>query len=256
MDEEGEDAKAKKSPPVMLDTTPAENPLFHDLYPARKGDSFEFTYWQLMWGHGKTLPRTNLCENNVINVLETAPLVQALIGALDSAGCPVTIDRHISCEICKPGRDVAVNFGGYDEAANQVFVCANNCTHEGYLHGQLVRGLIQMFDACTAKVDFRNADHLACMEVRKANLGSCNWLDYQNRLGSSVAVREKQSQCVKLAAVESLVKAKFVDEKVAAEAVDRVFNKCYKDLEPVGRRGRSFKDFIRTKDERYLLGYN
>ena len=48
----------------------------------------------------------------------------------------------------------------------QVFVCCNNATKSGLVHGALVRNLIQMFDNCVNKYDFNNVRHLACSEVR------------------------------------------------------------------------------------------
>ena len=69
--------------------------------------------------------------------------------------------------------------GGYDEAANQVFVCANNARREGEVHKFLVGHLLHLFDRCVSKVDHKNLDHIACTEIRKANLTDCNlvpWL--------------------------------------------------------------------------------
>jgi inner membrane protease ATP23 len=115
---------------------------------------------------------------------------------------------------------------------------------------------MHMFDRCVAKVDFKNADHLACMEVRKANLASCNFMNYLSRVDANLAVKKEHRECVKKVALENLIQAKFVDREVAKDAVDRVFSKCYGDLEPIGRRLVNQKDFVRMRDERYLFGYN
>ena len=47
-------------------------------------------------------------------------MVRHALGALRSSGCSVDLDRHFSCEVCKPGRDLATSYGGYDERNNQV----------------------------------------------------------------------------------------------------------------------------------------
>ena len=77
----------------------------------------------------------------------------------------VTPLDHQACEMCQPGKEVE-HAGGYDPALNQVrvvmaltasrltiqvFLCANNATNDGLVHGTLVRNLIQMFDACVNK---------------------------------------------------------------------------------------------------------
>lgn len=240
--------------PVILDASPSNDPRFFDLYPARRGDEVSFTTWQWMWGENKSEFNINVCESNVIDNLEKMPMVKTLVGALEGIGCSIELDRHISCEICTPGGDVQ-NFGGYDEVNNQVFICANNCKNSGLVHGAVVRGLLQMFDRCAAKVDFKNADHLACMEIRKANLANCNFMSYIGRVDANLSVKQEHSNCVKKIAVESMIKARFVDKAVAKEAVDRVFNKCYRDLEPVGRRIGKPSGMDLMKDERYLFGY-
>ena len=251
MTEDGSREKGKG--PVILDVSPSSDPRFHDLYPARRGDGVNFTTWQWMFGESKIEANINVCESNVIHNLDNFPMVKTMIGALESIGCPVELDRHIACDICPKGKGVQ-HAGGYDEVNNQVFICANNCS-SGQVHGAMVRGLLQMFDRCAAKVDFKNVDHLACMEVRKANLAGCNFMSYVERSDSNWAVKKEHQNCVKNAAIEHLIKTKFVDKDAAKEAVDRVFNKCYSDLEPIGRRIGTKSGFDLMKDERYLFGY-
>ena len=120
-----------------------------------------------------------------------------------------------------------------------MFVCCNNATNSGLVHGALVRNLIQMFDNCVNKYDFNNVRHLACSEVRKAhlttcqiskekvkkyeqyeikvrkaNLANCQFLTNLTRPDATFAVFEQHRICVRSVAVESLVKTKFVKEEV------------------------------------------
>jgi inner membrane protease ATP23 len=63
--------------------------------------------------------------------------------------------------------------------------------------------------------------------------------------------------CVKAKAAASLsaVKPNMTDEE-ALKIVNRVFGKCYNDLEPVGRRlRRSSTDMERAYRERFHYGY-
>ena len=42
-----------------------------------------------------------------------------MLAALATAGCPVDLARHISCEMCQPGSHVE-HAGGYDDKHKQV----------------------------------------------------------------------------------------------------------------------------------------
>lgn len=83
----------------------------------------------------------------------------------------VDIRRHISCEVC----DISVS-GGYDPEMNQVVVCQNVARSEGMVQGVLTHEFIHMFDYCNNDLDFKNIDHLACTEIRAANLSHCSFL--------------------------------------------------------------------------------
>lgn len=99
------------------------------------------------------------------------PLVKLMMNALKSSGCPFDIRRHVSCEIC----DTSVT-GGYDQELNQVVICQNTCKSEGKVQGVLTHEMIHMFDYCRNELDFKNMDHLACTEIRAANLAHCSFL--------------------------------------------------------------------------------
>lgn len=63
--------------------------------------------------------------------------------------------------------------------------------------------------------------------------------------------------CVKHKAMLSVLAVRGVTEAEAMEAVERVFTKCYNDLEPVGRRlRRNSLDMERAYRERYHYGYD
>merc|ERR1719259_1257430 len=121
-----------------------------------------------------------------------------MLSALRSRGCVTDVfERHFSCDVCKPGRNVE-NFGGFDDSVNQAFICSNNISGSGLVYGTLLRQLITMFDVCTKKYDFRNARHLACTEIRKANLANCNMAVGMTRPGADLfAVRDQQRACVR-----------------------------------------------------------
>ena len=235
--------------------TPSESRQFADLYPMRRRDAkVDFSAWDFMSGRANDAAWTKICEENVSRVFREIPTARQLLGAIHAQGCDVTLERHFACQTCPTTNDRKLAAGGYDEKLNQVFVCANV---SGDRVGEiLIKGLIEMFDRCARKVDFANVNHLACIEVRKANLASCRIANYYGRSGAHFALGNSHRHCVKLAAKESLTKTKFVDADVADEAVERVFERCYADLEPVGRRLGDFNDCKLAHEERYLFGYN
>jgi inner membrane protease ATP23 len=93
------------------------------------------------------------------------------------------------------------------------------------------------------------------MEFRKSNLANCNYGVYLSRVDADFAVTNQHKVCVENTAVEFLVKTKFVEEKLAREAVQKIFPKCYQDLEPIGRRVRHNNDMKSAEKEKYMFGY-
>ena len=91
--------------------------------------------------------------------------------------------------------------------------------------------------------------------MRKANLANCQFMTNLSRPDASFGVEKQHRNCVRSVAVEALVKTKFVKKEVvqgkfasgyrftgtsqvAGKVVDEVFDRCYADLEPIGRRAR------------------
>lgn len=227
---------------------------FSDLYPERRGGVISPSVFQRATGMGDPQHLKTECERNVVWNSENMPMVQSLLAALSSAGCPVTLSRHTVCEMCQPGKELQ-HAGGFDPALNQIFICCNNADNSGHVHGALVRNLIQMFDACVNKYDFNNPRHLACTEIRKANLANCGFATNMMRKEAKFAVKDQRRNCVRNVAIETLVLTKYVREEVAVKVVDEVFDRCYADLEPIGRQARDADDLKMANDEKFLFGY-
>ncbi|XP_013777912.1 mitochondrial inner membrane protease ATP23 homolog isoform X2 [Limulus polyphemus] len=184
--------------------------------------------------------------------LTLSPLIKLMMSALKGSGCEVDISRHISCEVC----DKKVS-GGYDPELNQVVVCQNVARSEWMVQGVLAHEFVHMFDYCRAKLDFRNVDHLACTEVRAANLMHCSFLSAAvEGTASPFHIAKAHSDCVKNKAVASVLAVRNVSEQEAKTAVERVFKRCYNDLEPVGRRlRRNSLDMEKAYRQRFHYGY-
>lgn len=67
------------------------------------------------------------------------------------------------------------------------------------------------------------------------------------------------SKCVRLKAVDTLAATGRVDQEKAAQIVDSVFDRCYNDLEPVGRRYAQGLQKISAQErcyrQRHIYGY-
>jgi len=200
----------------------------------------------------KSPRRTLACFNNVYKCANNNPAVKLLLRALESKGCPVDLKRHVSCEDC-----ISRVNGGYDPVHNQVVVCQNNTMNEGTACNVLGHELTHMFDRCRTKMDFDNLDHLACTEIRAANFFHCTFLTaYLQGDMKRWRYHASQKNCVKRKALMSIMLARAVDEATATAAVERVFDKCYNDLEPFGRIPKTrTRDYEMAMEEGVYYGY-
>ncbi|XP_076625216.1 mitochondrial inner membrane protease ATP23 homolog [Colletes latitarsis] len=222
-----------------------------DLYPERRGQKPRSWFNKFFRVDEREEISRLKCEANVYKCVTESPLVKLMMAALKSAGCEIDIRRHISCEIC----NTSVT-GGYDPELNQIVVCQNNS--KGIVQGVLGHEMIHMFDACRNNLDFNNLDHLACTEIRAANMCHCSFLSAWSQGDTSLFnFKEAHQICVKKKALQSILAVRKVTEDEARKAVSRVFDKCYSDLEPIGRRiRRNSQDMEKAYLEGPLYGYS
>lgn len=222
------------------------------LFPERRRFSNSSPSW-LTSLFGRQAVNTIKCEKRIEKVINESPLVKLMVAALRSAGCPIDVRRHISCEWC--GKEVT---GGYDPYLNQIVVCYNQCSSYACTETSVGHELLHMFDACRANLDFNNVEHVACTEIRAANLFHCSIMS--GWVADSVSftnLAQAHARCVKQKALASILAVRPEMDRVdGRKVIDKVFDKCYNDLEPIGRRVRrqSF-DRERAYRERYLYGY-
>ncbi|KAG0723461.1 Mitochondrial inner membrane protease ATP23 [Chionoecetes opilio] len=225
-----------------------------DLYPERRGAKYKPSLTKIaLLGEGREQTDKIKCEKNVWYCAQSSPLVKLMLSALKSSGCEVDLERHVSCEVC----DVTVS-GGYDSELNQIVVCQNTARSEGLTQGVMTHELIHMFDYCRNKLDFKNIDHLACTEIRAANLAHCSFVSAVAQ-GDALPwkVAKAHQECVRTKAMYSVITTRNVSKEEAGAAVDRVFPRCYNDLEPIGRRiRRNSLDMHKAYKERFIYGYD
>ncbi|XP_011882765.1 PREDICTED: mitochondrial inner membrane protease ATP23 homolog [Vollenhovia emeryi] len=225
-----------------------------DMYPERRGEKFKPSWFKRFIGaEGREAIDKNRCEDNVYKCVNRSPIVKLMLGALKGSGCEIDIRRHISCEVCNP-----IATGGYDSEFNQIVVCQNSATSENMVRGVLLHEMIHMFDYCRNELDVKNIEHLACTEIRAANLAHCSFMSSLFQGDSSFFnIKETHQACVKHKARLSVMAVHKVSAEVANAAIEKVFTKCYNDLEPVGRRlRRNSFDMPRAYAEGHLYGYD
>ncbi|KAH8377978.1 hypothetical protein KR093_008281 [Drosophila rubida] len=250
-----QDASKSAANPDATETTGKEPKEWgYDLYPERRGETYKPRLSRILFGaEGKESIDRYKCEQNVYWCVKNGPLVKLMMGALRSSGCPMDLRRHISCEVCDPSVT-----GGYDPVLNQIVVCQNMAKNKSMVHGVLTHEMIHMFDYCNNDLDFRNVDHLACTEIRAANLAHCSFLSAMMQGDASpFNVKEAHQNCVKSKALASVLAVRNISHQAAVDAVERVFPKCYADLEPIGRRiRRNSTDQQKAFMEASMFGYD
>lgn len=126
------------------------------------------------------------------------------------------------------------------------------------VQGVLTHEMIHMFDYCRNNLDFKNIDHLACTEIRAANLTHCSFMSSWSQGDSSpINIKATHQDCVKTKALMSVLAVRDVSRDDAIDAVERVFPRCYADLEPIGRRiRRNSPDMKKAYMEGPMYGYD
>lgn len=253
-EEEKPSVTPSPAPPAQPPAADNDARWGYDLYPERRGASTRGPGGLSSWffssdRHGYDRMK---CERNVYQCARNSPLVRLMMGALRASGCPIDLRRHIACERC----DGTVS-GGYDPRLNQVVVCQNVARKREVVQAVLAHEMLHMFDYCTHKLDFTNLEHLACTEIRAANLTHCSYLSACSQGDAGLFnVKGRHAECVKTKAIFSMMAVRTITREQAAAIVERVFPKCYADLEPVGRRiRRNSGDMQKAYFEGTMYGY-
>ncbi|KAJ8245473.1 hypothetical protein GJAV_G00271120 [Gymnothorax javanicus] len=177
------------------------------------------------------------CQIMLHFALETSPYAKLLLGAMKHSGCTVYKDRHFSCEDCD-----GIVSGGFDATSSQIVLCQNNIHQQSHMNRVVTHELIHAFDHCRAHVDwFNNVKHLACSEIRAANLsGDCSFGNEVSRF--NFGLKEHHQACVRNRAMRSIMAVRKVSSEEAEKAVDDVFDSCFNDHAPFGRIPHSKRD--------------
>lgn len=176
-------------------------------------------------------PRVHsLCHKRLSHAISKSSYVRYMLDAMMKAGCEVCVPRHLVCEPCGPR--VA---GGFDPYRQQIVLCENNIYSQGHMDETLTHELVHSYDYCRAQLDWDNLRHLACTEVRAANLsGECFfWKETFARL--KFGWKKHHQTCVKERASKSMQCVRDMTDAEARAAVDSVFQTCFMDTDPFER---------------------
>ncbi|XP_029350877.1 mitochondrial inner membrane protease ATP23 homolog [Echeneis naucrates] len=215
-----------------MDQTKEEQDLGYDLFPERTTSKYKkrsmaeslFTF-------------NHKCQFMLQVAMDTSPYAKLLLSAMKSSGCKTLKDRHFSCEDC----DGTVS-GGFDAASSQIVLCQNNIHQQSHMNRVVAHELIHAFDHCRAHVDwFNNFRHLACSEIRAANLsGDCSFNNEVARF--NFGVKQHHQECVRGRALRSILAVRKISKEEAEKIVNEVFDTCFNDHAPFGRIPHSKTD--------------
>uniref|UniRef100_A0A3P8WID8 Mitochondrial inner membrane protease ATP23 n=2 Tax=Cynoglossus semilaevis TaxID=244447 RepID=A0A3P8WID8_CYNSE len=215
-----------------MDQTKENEDYGYDLFPERKGSRLK---------KGSVAERlftfNHKCQAMLHFAVNSSPYAKLLLSAMNSSGCKTFKDRHFSCEDC----DGTVS-GGFDSVSSQIVLCQNNIHQQSHMNRVVTHELIHAFDHCRAHVDwFSNLKHLACSEIRAANLsGDCSFSNEVSRL--NLGLKQHHQECVRARALLSILAVRKISQEYAEKIVDEVFEPCFNDHAPFGRIPHSKKD--------------
>lgn len=177
------------------------------------------------------------CQVMLQYAIDASPYAKLLLSAMKNSGCQVFKDRHFSCEDC----DGSVS-GGFDATSSQIVLCQNNIHQQSHMNRVVTHELIHAFDHCRAHVDwFNNYRHLACSEIRAANLsGDCAFSNEVSRF--HFGLKKHHQECVRGRALRSILAVRKISQEQAKKIVDEVFDSCFNDHAPFGRIPHTNKD--------------
>jgi len=175
------------------------------------------------------------CERLKGKATDKGRLVTYMLRAMDRTGCKVKSDEFIKCAPC----ELAGNFMALthkDEAGNvNLWICQNTVSGQRLqdMERSITHELVHAYDHCRAHVDLSDCRHHACTEIRAANLSKdCSFFNEWRRGNRSTVNQHKK--CVRRRALESLAGNPNCPRDKAETAVDSVWERCIKDLEPFG----------------------
>ena len=157
--------------------------------------------------------------------------VKFMLDHLKKIGCDTGIEEgNVLCEPCD-----GKLLGGFDPDRKEVVLCENTIYNQGCMDTVLTHELIHAYDYCRVNYEKENLKHLACTEIRAANLSGDCFFWKENFARFNLGWRGHQQECVKERATKSILCVHKVSEETAKQAVEDVFEACFNDTAPFER---------------------
>jgi inner membrane protease ATP23 len=153
-------------------------------------------------------------------------MINFLLRAMDERGCrlPATFVA------CVPDADLPV-LGGFDMDSGRVLLNSAQVRDQKTATRTILHELIHAYDACRVHLDADSCRHLACTEVRAANLSDdCSFSAELGR--GNLSFRAGQKKCVHRRAALSIRDAPACHGLAPEQVVGSVFRRCYRDTAP------------------------
>nr|XP_058957141.1 mitochondrial inner membrane protease ATP23 homolog [Pocillopora verrucosa]XP_058957142.1 mitochondrial inner membrane protease ATP23 homolog [Pocillopora verrucosa] len=170
------------------------------------------------------------CKEKLDRSCRESPYVKFMLKAMSNLGCEVDPERHMVCEPCDPKL-----IGGFDHDTKEMFLCENTIYTQKAMDTVLTHELIHAFDNCRVKYNPDNVRHLACTEIRAANLSGDCFFSREAFGRFKFRWKAHQQECVKERAVKSMLCVRDISKEEAQEVVESVFDACFHDTEPFER---------------------
>lgn len=187
----------------------------------------------------------------VEHALGNSPRVGALLSALSSRGCAVRVEcadifggapALAAYEAASASSGAStIGTSGESSGTSGGRVLMNPAVPPRYLtQHQWTRGmaheLVHAFDDCRADMHQSNPRHMACTEIRAANLsGDCDFMDEMRRGGPRWKIAGLQRECVRKRAHQSLTMHAACEgwaPSAITALIEDVFPACYADTAP------------------------
>ena len=157
-----------------------------------------------------------------------------MIDALHRNGAPLPNPYDfIKCVRCDQPVTGALT-GSYDNVLS-IEMCANRLKSNDHFETVLTHELIHAYDHWTNEINPNNLLHMACSEIRAANLsGDCTFTRAW-KTGLIDGIMDQHDKCVQKRATMSIVSMPECESpEQAKQVVQDAFPICIKNLEPFG----------------------
>eukprot|EP01116_Phalansterium_solitarium_P016264 TRINITY_DN3748_c0_g1_i1.p1 TRINITY_DN3748_c0_g1~~TRINITY_DN3748_c0_g1_i1.p1 ORF type:complete len:183 (-),score=37.83 TRINITY_DN3748_c0_g1_i1:231-779(-) len=179
------------------------------------------------------MDRHQACLKTIKDALSSDERIKTLVRAVELARCRLP-EGFFQCRPCD---SVPAGTGAYfDSSERELVVCEDRLGEPRATRHAVAHELVHAFDWCRADVNLADCSHVACTEIRAANLaGDCLWLRELMR-GNGLHLRKQHQACVRRRAELSVAQiSDCAAPGQAKAAVDKAWSSCFPDLNPFDR---------------------